>query len=147
MSADDALQRLIGEAMAAALPVPSHLQSFATEAHRLLSVEAELADIDEASLLAPGYRGTGRRVRFVSPSSTIEIEVADRSILGSVEAATSIDGLVLESTEGDRAVEVDAGGMFEIEDVPPGPARFRFRLDGKIIATGWSVLRRRPDAG
>ena len=81
-----------------------------------------------------------RALTFTSAHLSIELEVADGSLLGQVvppQAGT----LETRTKTGMTTSPVDEGGFFAVEPIPPGPFLLRFRTtDGAYVMTAWITL-------
>jgi hypothetical protein len=81
-----------------------------------------------------------RALTFTSARLSIELEVADGSLLGQVVPPQA--GTLETRTEaGMTTSPVDEGGFFAVEPIPPGAFLLRFRAtDGVYVMTGWITL-------
>lgn len=131
---DDELMELLRQAMVE--DVPSEELRFAQGVHRLISLEAELADVVEDSALV-GSRRRSEDVRV------IEFEIGDAAIVvrlvgdrGEVEAAPAATEVALETPTVDTQLSPDRAGQISFA-VPGGPFRLRLLLGGRSVVTPW----------
>jgi hypothetical protein len=144
---DEQLLAALGEAIKARAAVPSWFTETGRNAYAWHNIDAELAQLTydsrtEADAMAVTRSETAsiRALTFTSAHLSIELEVADGSLLGQVvppQAGT----LETRTKAGMTASPVDEGGFFAVEPIPPGPFRLRFRTtDGVDVMTAWITL-------
>lgn len=144
---DDELVALLGDALAAADPVPHHVVDGAKGAFTWRTIDAELAEIafDSARDLA-GVRSTGsnRELTFQAPGVEIEVMVIDeasRRLVGQL-VPPGRHAVDLVSEDGVASVEADRLGRFTFDEIAVGPVRLVvFGEDGApLVQTEWIVL-------
>jgi hypothetical protein len=144
--ADDWLTRL-REAMREPAQVPEHVVRAGYGAYTWRTIEAELAEltydsIDEqtAARVRSRQQATLRALTFVSASLTVELEVAERRLLGQLVPPQPATITMLVRGGGPAvAVEVDQQGCFRIERAPEAP--FRLRVTGeRTVETDWITV-------
>ena len=144
---DEQLLAALGEAIKARAAVPSWFTETGKNAYAWHNIDAELAQLTydsrtDADAMAVSRSETAsiRALTFTSAHLSIELEVADGSLLGQVvppQAGT----LETRTTAGMTTSPVDEGGFFAVEPIPTGPFRLRFRtIDGADVMTGWITL-------
>jgi hypothetical protein len=144
---DDELLAALGEAIKARDAVPSWFVQTGKNAYTWHNVDAELAQLTydsrtdaDAMAVARSETASIRALTFTSAHLSIELEVADGSLLGQVvppQAGT----LETRSKAGMTTSPVDETGFFAVEPIPPGPFLLRFgTADGVSVMTGWITL-------
>jgi hypothetical protein len=144
---DDELLAALGEAIKARDAVPSWFVQTGKNAYAWHNIDAELAQLTydsrtdaDAMAVARSETATIRALTFTSAHLSIELEVADGSLLGQVvppQAGT----LETRTKAGITTSPVDEGGFFAVEPIPPGAFLLRFRtIDGVYVMTGWITL-------
>jgi hypothetical protein len=144
---DEQLLTALGEAIKARAAVPSWFTETGKNAYAWHNIDAELAQLTydsrtdtDALAVARSETATIRALTFTSAHLSIELEVADGSLLGQVvppQAGT----LETHTKAGMTALPVDEAGFFTLEPIPPGPFLLRFRTtDGAYVMTGWITL-------
>ena len=144
---DDELLAALGEAIKAQDPVPSWFVQTGKNAYAWHSIDADLAQLtydsradEDADAVVRSETATIRALTFTSAHLSIELEVADGSLLGQVVPAQA-GTLETRTKAGMTTSPVDEGGFFAVEPIPPGPFRLRFRTtDGADVITGWITL-------
>ena len=145
---DEQLLAALREAVRARQAVPAWFVDTAKSAYAWHNIDAELAQLtydSEADLdLAAAVRSETASIRaltFTSPHLTLELEVAENSLVGQIipprpgtlEAQTR-PGVTTTAT-------VDEIGCFVVDPIPEGPFRLRCRTDDGIdVLTGWITL-------
>ena len=136
------------QALKARQAVPPGFVEAAQGAFAWRTIDAELAQLTYDSLAgstaAPVTRSEPASLRaltFTGPRLTIELEVAEDSLLGQVvppQAAT----IRLQAQDGEEAViAADQIGCFVIQPAPRGPFRLRCQTDASVdVLTGWITL-------
>lgn len=145
---DDQLIELLGQALAAAEPVPAHALEAAYETMSTESFDAGLARLvfDSATDELVGVRGgsdTTRQVTFSAPGVEIEIMVVsegERRLIGQLVPPQSA---TIELRFGDavRETGTDNLGRFQFGNVAPGEIRLEVTTeDGSRVVTEWVVV-------
>ena len=144
---DEQLLAALREAMKARQAVPSWFVEMATNAYAWHNVDAELAQLtydSETDLArAAATRSEAASIRaltFTSPHLTLELEVAESSLIGQVipPRAGTVE---THTTGGVTTSPVDEIGCFAVEPIPASPFRLRFRTtDGIDVLTSWITL-------
>jgi hypothetical protein len=144
---DDELLAALGEAIKARDAVPSWFVHTGKNAYAWHNIDAELAQLTydsrtdaDAMAVARSETATIRALTFTSAHVSIELEVADGSLLGQVvppQAGT----LETRTRAGMTTSPVDETGFFAVEPIPPGPFLLRFgTTDDVYVMTGWITL-------
>jgi hypothetical protein len=146
---DEELLAALGEALRAREAVPAWLVETGKNAYAWHNIDAELAqltydsDSDADRDLAAAVRSEAASIRaltFTSAGLSIELEVADSSLLGQIippRAGT----LEVHTTAGVTSSPVDEIGCFAVTPIPASPFRLRCRTeDGADVLTGWITL-------
>ena len=144
---DEQLLAALGEAIKARAAVPSWFTETGRNAYAWHNIDAELAQLTydsrtdaDAMAVTRSETASIRALTFTSAHLTIELEVADGSLLGQVvppQAGT----LETRTKTGMTTSPVDEGGFFAVEPIPPGPFLLRFRTtDGAYVMTAWITL-------
>jgi hypothetical protein len=143
---DEQLLVALREAMRARRVVPDSFVDTGKSTYTWHNIDAELAQLtyDSSREPAVGLRAETASIRaltFTSARVSLELEVAETSLLGQVippRAGT------LEAQTGAGAITstpVDEIGCFAVEPIPASPFRLRFRAaDGTDVLTGWITL-------
>jgi hypothetical protein len=139
----------LGEMFDVVDPVPPAAVQAGYAAFIWRTVDAELAELCEDSLLASaaggGIRGTDTRLlTFEAPSVHVVVEVTDvgerRKLVGQVIPVVAGE-LRIEHPAGSTTVAVDAQGVFSAESVPCGPARIALTVPGGgAVVTSWVTV-------
>ena len=144
---DEQLLAALGEAIKARAAVPAWFVQTGKNAYAWHNIDAELAQLtydsrSDADAMAVTRSETAsiRALTFTSARLSIELEVAEGSLLGQVVPPQA--GTLETRTEaGMTTSPVDEGGCFAVEPIPPGPFLLRFRTtDGVYVMTGWITL-------
>jgi hypothetical protein len=144
---DEQLLAALGEAIRARAAVPSWFTETGKNAYAWHNIDAELAQLTydsrtdaDAMAVTRSETASIRALTFTSAHLSIELEVADGSLLGQVvppQAGT----LETRTKAGMTTSPVDQGGFFAVEPIPPGPFLLRFRTaDGTYAMTAWVTL-------
>lgn len=128
-------------------PVPSTLLQSARESLTWLTVEAELATLSEDSALATtGVRSadSSRMLTFECSTGVIVLEVAttgeSRRIVGHSDRFAH---LRLRHPAGERELDTDEHGRFQVDDVAAGPVSLRCVFADAPeapVVTSWVVV-------
>ena len=146
---DDELLGALGEAMRARQAVPEWFVETGKNAYAWHNIDAELAQLtyDSEGDFSRGHvaamrseAASIRALTFTSARLSIELEVAESSLLGQVippRAGT----LEVHTTAGVTSSPVDEIGCFVVTPIPASPFRLRCRTeDGADVLTGWITL-------
>ncbi len=144
---DDDLLATLGQALAAADPMPDHVAAGARAAFTWRTIDAELAELvfDSANELA-GVRSedVNRQVTFQAPGVEIEVMVIDdstRRLVGQLIPPAEMD---VELVAGDvvTSQRTDHLGRFTFDLAEPGPVRLVvLGADGEILVqTEWVLF-------
>ena len=144
---DEQLLAALREAMKARQAVPSWFVEMATNAYAWHNVDAELAQLtydSETDLArAAATRSEAASIRaltFTSPHLTLELEVAENSLIGQIIPPRA-GILEIHTTAGVTSSPVDEIGCFAVDPIPASPFRLRCRTaDGIDALTGWVTL-------
>ena len=144
---DEQLLAALREAMKARQAVPSWFVEMATNAYAWHNVDAELAQLtydSETDLArAAATRSEAASIRaltFTSPHLTLELEVAESSLIGQIIPPRA-GILEIHTTAGVTSSPVDEIGCFAVDPIPASPFRLRCRTaDGIDALTGWVTL-------
>jgi hypothetical protein len=144
---DEELLAALAEAMKAWRAVPEWFVESGKNAYAWHDIDAELAQLTYDSLVdqeqAAVVRSEAASIRaltFTSTRLSIELEVAESSLLGRIippRAGT----LEAHTTAGVTSSPADETGCFVVEPIPNSPFRLRCRThDGADVLTGWITL-------
>jgi hypothetical protein len=144
---DEELLAALGEALRARREVPEWFVETGKNAYAWHNIDAELAQLTYDSLVdrerAAAVRSEAASIRaltFTSARLSIELEVAESSLLGQIippRAGT----LEVHTAAGVTSSPVDEIGCFVVEPIPSSPFRLRCRTeDGADVLTGWITL-------
>jgi hypothetical protein len=144
---DEQFLAALGEAMRAREAVPEWFVETGKNAYAWHNIDAELAQLTYDSLVdheqAAAVRSEAASIRaltFTSTRLSIELEVAESSLLGQIippRAGT----LEVHTTAGVTSSPVDEIGCFVVDPIPSSPFRLRCRTeDGADVLTGWITL-------
>jgi len=146
---DEQLLTALGKAMKARRAVPSWFIETGKNAYAWHNIDAELAQLTydsrtdtDAMAVARSESETAsiRALTFTSAHLSIELEVADGSLLGQI-VPPQAGSLETHTKAGLTNSPVDEAGFFALEPIPPGPFLLRFRTtDGAHVMTGWITL-------
>jgi hypothetical protein len=147
-SAEDiGLLSALGEMFDEIDPVPPDVVRAGYAAFTWRTVDAELAQLAEDSMLAGAgsVRGADTRLlTFEAPSVSVVVEVTEigerRKLVGQLIPACS-DTLRIEHPAGTTTVTVDGQGLFSAEELPAGPARVALTVPGGgAVVTSWVTV-------
>ena len=144
---DEQLLAALGEALRARQAVPEWFVETGKNAYAWHNIDAELAQLtydssrDEDTVAAVRSEAASiRALTFTSGRLSIELEVAESSLLGQIippRAGT----LEVHTTAGVTCSPVDEIGCFGVDPIPSSPFRLRCRTqDGADVLTGWITL-------
>jgi len=144
---DEQLLAALGEALRARQAVPEWFVETGKNAYAWHNIDAELAQLtydssrDEDTVAAVRSEAASiRALTFTSARLSIELEVAESSLLGQIippRAGT----LEVHTTAGVTCSPVDEIGCFVVDPIPSSPFRLRCRTqDGADVLTGWITL-------
>ncbi|MBV9094512.1 MAG: hypothetical protein JO132_11630 [Streptosporangiaceae bacterium] len=145
---DEQLLAALRQAVRARQAVPSRFVEMGKNAYAWHNIDAELAELTydsstDTELSAAVRSGTApiRALTFSSAHLSIEVEVAEASLLGQVIPPR--EGTIETETSAGAAgtTPVDQAGCFAVEPKPSGPFRLRWRTaDGADVVTAWVTL-------
>lgn len=143
---DIGLLRRLGEMFDVVDPVPPEVLQAGYAAFTWRTIDAELAELSEDSLMssAAGVRGADTRLlTFEAPSVNVVVEVTEigerRKLVGQVIPVLS-DELRIEHPAGTTTVSVDEEGLFST-DLPGGLARIALSVPGGgSVVTSWVTV-------
>jgi hypothetical protein len=146
---DEQLLAALGEALRARQEVPEWFVETGKNAYAWHNIDAELAQLtyDSETDAARGHvaavrseTASIRALTFTSARLSIELEVAEGSLLGQIippRAGT----LEVHTTAGVTISPVDEIGCFAVNPIPSSPFRLRCRTeDGTDVLTGWVTV-------
>jgi hypothetical protein len=145
---DEALLAALRQAIRSGQAVPPEWIAAAKSAFAWRNIDAELAlltcDSTQGSAVAAPTRAEAASIRaltFSSPRLTIELEVAEDSLLGQVVPAQPAM-IEVETRDGaETPAPSDEIGCFSVYPIPVGPFRIRCRTaDSTDVLTGWITL-------
>ena len=144
---DEQFLAALGEALRAREAVPEWFVETGKNAYAWHNIDAELAQLTydssrDQDVVAAVRSETAsiRALTFTSARLSIELEVAQSSLLGQIippRAGT----LEVHTTAGVTCSPVDEIGCFVVDPIPSSPFRLRCRTqDGADELTGWITL-------
>ena len=144
---DEQFLAALGEALRAREAVPEWFVETGKNAYAWHNIDAELAQLTydssrDQDVVAAVRSETAsiRALTFTSTRLSIELEVAEGSLLGQIippRAGT----LEIHTTAGVTSSPVDEIGCFVVDPIPSSPFRLRCRTeDGTDVLTGWITL-------
>ena len=144
---DEQLLAALGEAVKAREAVPEWFVETGKNAYAWHNIDAELAQLTYDSQADAGQMAVARSetasiraLTFTSAHLSIELEVADGSLLGQV-VPPQPGTLETHTRSGMTTSPVDEAGFFALEPIPASPFLLRFRAtDGASVMTGWITL-------
>ena len=144
---DEQLLAALRESMRARQAVPSWFVETGKNAYAWHNIDAELAQLtydSETDLArAAATRSEAASIRaltFTSPHLTLELEVAENSLIGQIIPPRA-GILEIHTTAGVTSSPVDEIGCFAVDPIPASPFRLRCRTaDGIDALTGWVTL-------
>ena len=144
---DDELLEALRRAVTARDAVPADFIAAAKQAFAWHNIDAELAQLTYDSRAADHALATRteaasiRALTFTSDRLTIELEVAQDSLVGQVVPAQAAVITVLPRTGGEAVITADEIGCFSVEPIPAGQFRLRCRTSAGVeTMTGWITL-------
>ncbi len=147
MRDDEELLAALGEALRAREAVPGWFVETGKNAYAWHNIDAELAQLtydssrdQDAVAVVRSEAASIRALTFTSARLSIELEVAEGSLVGQIippRAGT----LEVHTTAGVTSSPVDEIGCFAVAPIPANPFRLRCRTqDGADVLTGWITL-------
>jgi hypothetical protein len=144
---DDELLEALRRAVAARREVPADFVSAAEAAFAWHNIDAELAQLtydsrDAAHALTTRTEAASiRALTFTSRQLTIELEVAQDSLVGQIVPAQPAVITLLPRAGSERVLTADEIGCFSVEPIPLGQFRLRCRTSAGVeTLTGWITL-------
>jgi hypothetical protein len=146
---DDELLDALRRAVSAREAVPPGFVAAAKDAFAWHNIDAELArltydsrDAEHAHALATRSEAASiRALTFTSGRLTIELEVAQDSLVGQIVPAQPAEVSVLRRTGSEIVITADEIGCFSVEPIPLGQFRLRCRTSAGVeTMTGWITL-------
>ena len=145
---DERLLAALGEALKASEDVPSWFVETGKNAFAWHNIDAELAQLTydshedrrEAAVVR-SETASVRSLTFTSAHLTVELEVAENSLLGQIIPPRG-GTLEIHTKAGTiSTTEVDEIGCFAVDPIPDSPFRLRCRTaDGTDVLTGWITI-------
>jgi hypothetical protein len=143
---DERLMEALSGALRARQAVPPWFTQTAKNAYAWHNIDAELAQLtyDSSRDSGASLRSESASIRaltFTSAHLSIELEIADNSLLGQIMPPRA--GTIEAQTQAGHSTPaaVDEIGCFSIEPIPPGPFRLHCHTeDGTDVVTGWITL-------
>jgi hypothetical protein len=145
---DEQLLAALRAALKARQDVPDRFTETGKNAYAWHNIDGELAqltydsrsDAGQAALAVRSEAASIRSLTFTSGRLSIELEVAETSLVGQIippRAGT----LEVHTTAGVTSSPVDEIGCFAVSPIPVSPFRLRCRTeDGADVLTGWITL-------
>ncbi len=145
---DEQLMAALRAAIKARQDVPDRFVEMGKSAFTWNNIDAELAqltydsfsDTGQAAATVRSETASIRSLTFTSGRLSIELEVAEASLVGQIippRAGT----LEVHTTAGVTSSPVDEIGCFAVSPIPASPFRLRCRTeDGTDVLTGWITL-------
>ena len=144
---DDELLEALRRAVTARQEVPPDFVAAAKGAFAWHNIDAELARLtydsyDAGHALATRAEAASiRALTFTSGRLTIELEVAQDSLVGQIVPAQPAVITVLSTAGHETVVPADEIGCFSVEPIPLGQFRLRCRTSAGVeTMTGWITL-------
>jgi hypothetical protein len=146
---DDELIEALRRAVTEKEAVPADFVAAAKDAFAWHNIDAELAqltfdsrDADRTLALATRTEAASiRALTFTSGRLTIELEVAQDSLVGQIVPAQPAVVSVLPRTGSEIELTADEIGCFSVEPIPAGQFRLRCRTSAGVeTMTGWITL-------
>jgi hypothetical protein len=144
---DELLFAALRQAIKKRRAVPPEFVAAAKNAFAWHDIDAELAQLTYDSSHGAALAATRaeaasiRALTFTSPRLTIELEVAEDSLLGQIVPAQAAVIEVQHRAGTRTAAPSDEIGCFSIHPIPREPFRLRCRIAGNIdVLTGWITL-------
>ena len=144
---DEQFLAALGEALRAREAVPEWFVETGKNAYAWHNIDAELAQLTydssrDQDVVAAVRSETAsiRALTFTSTRLSIELEVAESSLLGQIIPVRAVT-LEVHTTAGVTNSPVDEIGCFVVDPIPSSPFRLRCRTeDGTDVLTGWITL-------
>jgi hypothetical protein len=144
---DDELLTALGEAFRARESVPGWFAETGKNAYAWHNIDAELAQLTydshsdrEPAAAVRSEAASIRALTFTSPQLSIELEVAENTLLGQI-IPLGPGTLEVHTTAGVTSSPVDEIGCFSLTPIPASPFRLRCRTKhGADVLTGWITL-------
>ena len=145
---DERLLAALGEALKASEDVPSWFVETGRNAFAWHNIDAELAQLTYDSnedrrevAVVRSETASVRSLTFTSAHLTVELEVAENSLLGQIIPPRG-GTLEIHTKAGMiSTTEVDEIGCFAVDPIPDSPFRLRCRTaDGTDVLTGWITI-------
>jgi len=145
---DEEVLAALQQALRAQRAVPPAFIEAGKSAFAWHNIDAELAQLTYDSILDPApelaMRAEAASIRaltFTSAHLTIELEVAQDSLLGQIIPAQPATIRVQPRTGAETALATDEIGCFSVQPIPSGPFRMHCRTAAGVDAlTGWITL-------
>ena len=145
---DEEVLAALQQALRAQRAVPPAFIEAGKSAFAWHNIDAELAQLTYDSILDPApelaMRAEAASIRaltFTSAHLTIELEVAQDSLLGQIIPAQSATIRIQPRTGAETALATDEIGCFSVQPIPSGPFRMHCRTAAGVDAlTGWMTL-------
>jgi len=144
---DEELLEALQRAVRARAAVPADFVAAAREAFAWHNIDAELARLTYDSRTAEHALATRteaasiRALTFTSGRLTIELEVAQVSLVGQIVPAQPAVISVLPRAGDEIVITADEIGCFSVEPIPIGQFRLRCRTSAGVeTMTGWITL-------
>ena len=147
MPDDDELLTALGQAFRARESVPEWFAETGKNAYAWHNIDAELAQLTydshsdrEQAAAVRSEAASIRALTFTSPQLSIELEVAENTLIGQI-IPPGPGTLEVHTTAGVTSSPVDEIGCFSVTPIPASPFRVRCRTaDGTDVLTGWITL-------
>ena len=146
---DDELLEALRRAVSAREAVPPDFVAAAKDAFAWHNIDAELARLTYDSRDAGHTRALATRTEaafiraltFTSGRLTIELEVAQDSLVGQIVPAQPAEISVIPRTGSEIVIAADEIGCFSVEPIPHEQFRLRCRTSAGVeTMTGWITL-------
>jgi hypothetical protein len=144
---DEELLEALQRAVSARAAVPADFVTAAREAFAWHNIDAELARLTydsrdaEHALATRTEAASIRALTFTSGRLTIELEVAQDSLVGQIVPAQPAVISVLPRAGDEIVITADEIGCFSVEPIPIGQFRLRCRTSAGVeTMTGWITL-------
>lgn len=145
---DEELLAALRQALLARQAVPPAFVEAAQNAFAWRNIDAELAQLTYDSMrdydATVGVRAEAASIRsltFTSAHLTIELEVAQESLLGQIVPTQTATVTVQPRAGSETGVQTDEIGCFSIRPIPSSPFRLHCRTVAGVDAlTGWITL-------
>ena len=144
---DDELLDALRRAITARDAVPADFVAAAKDAFAWHNIDAELAQLTfdsrnaDLALATRTESASIRALTFTSGRLTIELEVAQNSLVGQVVPGQPAEITVQPRTGDEIVITADEIGCFSVEPIPAGQFRLRCRTSSGVeTMTGWITL-------